>query len=87
LIVFEQSGHGQDASVWGLRDTSGLYLVASSFENIMSKFLQLAVFVVLTTVLIFQGSAESKDGDERLEAKVDAIFSRLNDLEHQQHSS
>lgn len=45
----------------------------------MSEFLQLASFVVLTSFLIFEGSAESKDSDERLEAKVDSILSRLDD--------
>ena len=46
----------------------------------MSEFLQLAAFGVLTALLIYEGSAESKDGDERLEAKVDAILSKLNEL-------
>jgi hypothetical protein len=55
--------------------------LARSFENIMSEFLQLAAFVVLTAILIFEGSAESKDSDDRLETKVDAIMSRLDELQ------
>ena len=55
-------------SVWG-EDGYVWTWLARSFENIMSEFLQLAAFVVLTAFLIFEGSAESKDGDERLEAK------------------
>jgi hypothetical protein len=74
------------AEVWGPEGYVWTWL-ARSFENIMSEFLQLAVFVVLTTVLIFEGSAESKDGDERMEAKIDTILSRLDDLEHRPRSS
>jgi hypothetical protein len=47
----------------------------------MSEFLQLAAFVVLTALLIFEGSAESKDGDDRMEAKLDAVLSKLDELE------
>ena len=53
----------------------------------MSEFLQLAAFVVLTAFLIFEGSAESKDSDERLEAKVDAIISRLDELQQGKQAS
>ncbi len=76
----EQAAHGEMASVWG-EDGFVWTWLAHSFENIMSEFLQLAAFVVLTSYLIFEGSAESKDSDERLEAKVDAIMSRLDDLQ------
>ena len=79
-FVAEQAAHGETAMVWGANGYVWDWL-DSSFENIMSEFLQLAVFVVLTTVLIFEGSAESKDGDERLEAKVDAILKRLDEQE------
>jgi hypothetical protein len=85
-FVAEQASHGQVAEVWGPEGYVWTWL-ARSFENIMSEFLQLAVFVVLTTVLIFEGSAESKDGDERMEAKIDTILSRLDDLEHRPRSS
>ena len=79
-FVAEQTAHGEMASVWG-EDGYVWTWLARSFENIMSELLQLAAFVVLTAFLIFEGSAESKDGDERLEAKVDAIMSRLDDLQ------
>jgi hypothetical protein len=76
----EQAAHGALATVWG-EDGYAWTWLARSFENIMSEFLQLAAFVVLTAILIFEGSAESKDGDERLEAKVDRILSRLEELQ------
>ena len=53
----------------------------------MSEFLQLAAFVVLTALLIFEGSAESKDSDDRLEAKVDVILSHLDDLQDAQRAA
>jgi hypothetical protein len=79
-FVGEQAAHGEMASVWG-EDGYVWTWLARSFENIMSEFLQLAAFVVLTSILIFEGSAESKDSDERLEAKVDGILSRLDELQ------
>jgi hypothetical protein len=79
-FVAEQAAHGELASVWG-EDGYVWTWLARSFENIMSEFLQLAAFVVLTSFLIFEGSAESKDSDERLEAKVDAIRSQLDELQ------
>jgi hypothetical protein len=79
-FVGEQAAHGEMASVWG-EDGYVWTWLARSFENIMSEFLQLAAFVVLTSFLIFEGSAESKDSDERLEAKVDGILSRLDELQ------
>jgi uncharacterized membrane protein YhaH (DUF805 family) len=79
-FVAEQMAHGEMASVWG-EDGYVWTWLARSFENIMSELLQLAAFVVLTAFLIFEGSAESKDSDERLEAKVDAMMSRLDELQ------
>jgi hypothetical protein len=79
-FVAEQAAHGEMAAVWG-EDGYAWTWLARSFENIMSEFLQLAAFVVLTAFLIFEGSAESKDSDERLEAKVDAMMSRLDELQ------
>ena len=51
----------------------------STLENWQSEFLQLFSFVVLAAILIHRGSAESKDGDDRIEAKIDAITQRLDD--------
>ncbi|HEU4354641.1 MAG TPA: DUF6766 family protein [Actinomycetota bacterium] len=49
----------------------------ATLENWQSEFLQLFSFVVLSAVLIHRGSAESKDGQERIERKVDEIRSLL----------
>jgi len=64
--------------------TADGYLVAfgqSTLENWQSEFLQLFSFVVLSSVLIHRGSAESKDGDDRMEKKIDAIARRLDELD------
>ena len=49
----------------------------STLENWQSEFLQLFSFVVLSAVLIHRGSAESKDSDDRMEAKIDKILKQL----------
>jgi hypothetical protein len=79
-FVAEQAAHGQVATVYG-EDGYVWTWLARSFENIMSEFLQLAAFVVLTALLIFEGSAESKDGDDRMEATLNAILSKLDELQ------
>jgi hypothetical protein len=60
------------------------YLTAfgqSTFENWQSEFLQLFSFVVLSAVLIHRGSAESRDGTDRIERKVDDLARRLERLD------
>jgi hypothetical protein len=42
----------------------------STFENWQSEFLQLFSFVVLAALYIHKGSAESKDGDEQIQASL-----------------
>jgi succinate dehydrogenase hydrophobic anchor subunit len=72
----EQAAHGEPATMQG-------YLVEfgqSTFENWQSEFLQLFSFVVLAALLIHRGSAESKDGTDRIERKVDQIARRLDEL-------
>jgi hypothetical protein len=51
----------------------------STFENWQSEFLQLFSFVVFSAVLIHHGSAESKDGTDRIEQAVHRIEKRLDD--------
>jgi hypothetical protein len=51
----------------------------STFENWQSEFLQLFSFVVFSAVLIHHGSAESKDGEDRIEQAVRRIEKRLDD--------
>jgi hypothetical protein len=49
----------------------------STFENWQSEFLQLFSFVVFSAILIHHGSAESKDGTDRIEEAVKRIERRL----------
>jgi hypothetical protein len=61
-----------------------LALGQATFENWQSEFLQVFVFIVLTTFLVHRRSHESPDTDydteaalRRIEAKVDALERRL----------
>ena len=69
----EQRDHGEPVEVGNfISDFS-----ASTLENWQSEFLQLFSFVVLAAVFIHRGSAESKDSDDRMEAKIDRIMQKL----------
>lgn len=68
--VDEQHLHGAPVATGGyviemLRDT---------FENWQSEFLQLLWQVVGLTILLYVGSPQSKDSEDRSEAKLDAIL-------------
>jgi hypothetical protein len=52
----------------------------STLENWQSEFLQLFSFVVLAGLFIHKGSAESKDGEEKLEASLRRIEEKLGTL-------
>jgi len=52
----------------------------STLENWQSEFLQLFAFVVLAALYLHKGSAESKDGDEKMEASLRRIEERLGTL-------
>jgi uncharacterized protein DUF6766 len=69
----QQAAHGQTASLSGFWVEFG----QSTLENWQSEFLQLFSFVVVAAVLIHRGSAESKDGTERIEAAVNEIRDML----------
>jgi H+/Cl- antiporter ClcA len=73
----EQQAMGEPASLSGYVVEFG----QSTLENWQSEFLQLFSFVVLAALLIHRDSAESKDSDERIEKKIDAIAKRLEELE------
>ena len=69
-FVEEQSSHGQAAelSPWLIemgRDT---------FENWQSEFLQLLWQVLGLAYFLYVGSPSSKENDDRMEAKIDAIL-------------
>ncbi len=48
--------------------------LASTFENWQSEFLQLVWQAMGLAILLFWGSSQSKESDERLEAKIDALL-------------
>ena len=91
-VLFFVSWGGQAVAEWGAyrheqQDHNepvqvSEYLVQfgqSTLENWQSEFLQLFSFVVLAALLIHRGSAESKDSDDRIEAKIDGITKRLDE--------
>lgn len=58
----------------------GDYLVEmlrDTFENWQSEFLQLLWQVVGLTLLLYVGSPQSKESEDRSEAKLDAILRRV----------
>jgi hypothetical protein len=52
----------------------------STLENWQSEFLQLFAFVSLAALYMHKGSAESKDGEERVEASLRRIEQQLGTL-------
>lgn len=71
--VDEASSHGQSAEM-------GPYLIEmgrDTFENWQSEFLQLLWQVVGLAYFLYVGSPSSKENDDRLEAKIDALL-RIN---------
>ena len=59
---------------------AGGYLVLmlrDTFENWQSEFLQLLWQVVGLTILLYVGSPQSKESEDRSEAKLDAILRKV----------
>lgn len=52
----------------------------STLENWQSEFLQLFAFVSLAALYVHKGSAESKDGEERIEASLRRLEEHLGTL-------
>jgi hypothetical protein len=77
----EQQQHDQVAQVFGA-DGYVWHWAEATLENWQSEFLQLLTFVILTSFLIHKGSHESKDTDEQMQASLDRIEQRLQQLEH-----
>jgi hypothetical protein len=79
-FVGEQASHGQspvfgDYLIEMLRDT---------FENWQSEFLQLLWQVGGLAILLHVGSPQSKEGEDRIEAKIDEILKRISPEEGEQ---
>jgi hypothetical protein len=72
-FVQEQREHGETAS-------AGEFFIAfgqSTLENWQSEFLQLFSFVVLAAAYIHHGSAESRDGQDRMEELLRRVANKL----------
>jgi hypothetical protein len=91
-VLFLVSWAGQAVAEWGTYRHEQLdhgepvkiaeYVVhfgQSTLENWQSEFLQLFSFVVVSAILIHRGSAESRDSEDRIESKIDAISKRLDE--------
>jgi hypothetical protein len=72
----EQSEHGQSAAIGDFVSQ----FTQSTLENWQSEFLQLFSFVVLAALYIHKGSAESKDGTDKIEASLRRIEQSLGTL-------
>jgi hypothetical protein len=70
----EASQHGQQFS-WGEFFPQFL---SSTFENWQSEFLQLLWQAAGLAILYFWGSSQSRESDERIEAKLDALLREHN---------
>jgi hypothetical protein len=53
-----------------------------TFENQQSEMFQIMIMVIFTSLLIYKGSAESRDSNDRMEEKIDAISTRLFSVEN-----
>jgi hypothetical protein len=79
-FVAEQSTHGEPAVAFG--DDGYVWRWAqATFENWQSEFLQVFVFIVLTTFLVHNKSHESPDTDYETEASLRRIEAKLESLE------
>ncbi len=81
-FVSEQSSHGETAEAFG-PDGYLWRWGQATFENWQSEFLQVFVFIVLTTFLVHRKSHESPDTDYDTEASLRRIEPKLDALEKQ----
>lgn len=60
-------------------EVSGYFIemMRDTLENWQSEFLQLLWQVGGLAILLYVGSPQSKEGDDRVEAKIDEIFRRV----------
>ena len=85
-FVSEQQSHGEQAQAFG--DNGYIWRWGeSTFENWQSEFLQLFVFIVLTSFLVHKKSHESPDTDYDTEASLRRIEAKLDALESQRSKS
>jgi len=71
--VGEQAQHGAPVEIGGYLEE----MLRDTFENWQSEFLQLLWQVGGLAFLLHLGSPQSKEGDDRMEAKLDAILAAV----------
>lgn len=76
VVSGEAAEHGQ-AFQWG---EFWPQFLASTFENWQSEFLQLIWQAAGLAALYFWGSSQSRESDDRIEAKLDEALTRLDRL-------
>jgi hypothetical protein len=76
VFTDEQRAQGQEPEVGDFVSE----FAQATLENWQSEFLQLFSFVVLAALYIHKGSAESKDGTEKMEASLRRIEHHLGTL-------
>jgi hypothetical protein len=79
-FVSTQRSHGEVAEAFG-PDGYIWSWAQATFENWQSEFLQVFVFIVLTTFLVHRKSHESPDTDYDTEASLRRIEAKVDDLE------
>jgi hypothetical protein len=78
-FVADQTQHGSVPAVFG-EDGYVWTLLEQTTQNWQSEFLALATLVVLTSVLIHRGSKHSRDGNDEIQRRVEAIRRRVQAL-------
>lgn len=76
-FVQEQVEHGQAVEFSGYL----MEMLRDTFENWQSEFLQLLWQVGGLAFFLFLGSPQSKEGSDRLEAKIDVILRRVDPVD------
>ncbi len=73
--VNEQQAHTQPIETASYT----IEMLRDTFENWQSEFLQLIWQVAGLAILLHVGSPQSKEGDDRMEAKIDAILLKVDE--------
>jgi hypothetical protein len=77
--VADQANQGQPATLFGW-DGYVIYFGEWTFQNWQSEFLEVLALIVLTAFLIHKGSHESRDSDDAMQASIDRIERKVDEL-------
>jgi hypothetical protein len=75
----DQASQGQPATVFGW-DGYVIYFGEWTFQNWQSEFLEVFALIVLTAFLVHKGSHESKDSDDEMQASIDRLERKVDEL-------